>query len=936
MNHAARTARLAVLLPLLALATPAAGAAFPPHLRFCSISGARVTVHYHQGLEAMARQAVALATEILERHEARYRHRVGHLHIVLADVDDDPNGYSTPFPYPLVNIRAASPDGSDEFGNFTGWLRYVLTHELAHSVHLDEGRGIVRVGRKVFGRAPYLFPNLFAPTWMIEGLATYEETEGTAFGRGRNPDARMVLRMAALEGAFLREDQAVLAQDRWPQGQASYLFGEAFLREMTARSGPSTLPELARVQAGHVIPYLDDLTSIQVTGTSFHAHWQEWSAEERSRAQREAEQIQAAGLTPSCALTTRGIRQTEPRFSPDGAWIAYSSETLTRFPAIRLMRPDGSGDRRLADRNGGTSLSWTPDGRALVYDEPDLFHAFSHFSDLRTVELASGRVRWLTRGLRARDPDVAPDGGSIVFVRRLGDRSDLYTIGLDGHGLRRLTNSAPGTQWSGPHWRPQGDVIAASRWTAGGWLDLVEVDPATGAATNLTEDRAKDVEPTWTPDGEHLIFRSDRDGVSNLYALRREDRALLRVTNVEGGAFSPSVSPNGSEVAFAAYSSRGYDVHLAPLDLARAPHAEPFHDPYPTPGPDPEPETAAARTYNPFTTLLPRFWTPLLRSADRETLYGAATAGADPLFRHVWGLDVYRGTASGRFSSQGFYQYDRLWPTFLLTLEDEKDLVSQGILRTRRLNLQASVPLWRSVRSSQTFSLTWRRERQEAEGSTGSPLDLGGVEAAWTLSTAKQYPLSISPLDGYRLRLAYLKEDPSLGSSLSLGKVSVDARAYLRLFGESDVLALRTGGGFTVGQPGFQRSFAVGGFPDSDLFDLVKTNMAVLRGYPDNAFPGRSFAEANLEYRVPLAALERGERSLPLFVRHLHTTAFFDAAHAWSGVFRLGDVKTAAGISLGADTYVGHRLPLTGQVSLARGFAPGGDTRVYFRLGLAF
>ena len=37
----------------------------------------------------------------------------------------------------------------------------------------------------------------------------------------------------------------------------------------------------------------------------------------------------------------------------------------------------------------------------------------------------------------------------------------------------------------------------------------------------------------------------------------------------------------------------------------------------------------------------------------------------------------------------------------------------------------------------------------------------------------------------------------------------------------------------------------MGGFPDSDLFDLVKTNMAVLRGYPDNAFTGRRFAEAN-------------------------------------------------------------------------------------------
>src|SRR5258708_12973149 len=98
----------------------------------------------------MARQAAALATEILERHEARYHHRVGRLQIVLADVEDDPNGYSTPFPYPLVYIRAASPDGSDEFGNFTGCLRYVLTHDLAHTPHLAEGRRLVSAGPTTF------------------------------------------------------------------------------------------------------------------------------------------------------------------------------------------------------------------------------------------------------------------------------------------------------------------------------------------------------------------------------------------------------------------------------------------------------------------------------------------------------------------------------------------------------------------------------------------------------------------------------------------------------------------------------------------------------------------------------------------------------------------------------------------------------------------
>jgi len=248
-----------------------------------------------------------------------------------------------------------------------------------------------------------------------------------------------------------------------------------------------------------------------------------------------------------------------------------------------------------------------------------------------------------------------------------------------------------------------------------------------------------------------------------------------------------------------------------------------------------------------------------------------------------------------------------------------------------------SVPVRRTLRSTQALSLTWRRERDTLLTDPARPrVDLGGLETAWTLSTARQYPFSISPVEGGRLRVAYLREGAALGSDVSLGKVTVDGRLYTRVFGESDALALRAGGGFTNGQPGFDRSFTVGGFPDSSLFDLVRTNVAVLRGYPANAFTGRSFAQANLEYRIPLSGLQRGWRSFPLFVRHLHGTLFFDAAHAWTGPLQLRDVKTAAGAGLGIDSYLSHRLPLTGMVWLARGFNQGGETRVYFRLGLAF
>ncbi|HEY8150051.1 MAG TPA: BamA/TamA family outer membrane protein, partial [Vicinamibacteria bacterium] len=248
-----------------------------------------------------------------------------------------------------------------------------------------------------------------------------------------------------------------------------------------------------------------------------------------------------------------------------------------------------------------------------------------------------------------------------------------------------------------------------------------------------------------------------------------------------------------------------------------------------------------------------------------------------------------------------------------------------------------TLPLHRSLRAAHSVSLAWRRRRETLEDADKPDrVDLGGIEAAWSISTAKRFPFSISPVEGYRLRVALVKEAPGLGSEVSLGKVLVDGRVYSRLWRENDAVALHLAGGFTVGQARFEKSFTVGGFPDGVLFDVVGTNHAVLRGYPDDTFVGRRFVDANAEYRFPIAHPQRGYRLLPVFVRHLHGTVFADAGSAWSGDFRWGDLKTAAGAALGADLTLGHALPLTVSVGLARGFADRGETRAYFRAGLAF
>jgi hypothetical protein len=627
-----------------------------------------------------------------------------------------------------------------------------------------------------------------------------------------------------------------------------------------------------------------------------------------------------------------------PRFSPDGEWIAYTSRVLTRFREIRIMRPDGTGARVLTRRNGGTSLSWTPGGRMLVFDEPEAHRVFAQYSDLRAVDVASGKVHRLTRGARAREPDVSPDGRRVAFVRQHIGRSELATIGLDGSGMRDLTASEAGVQWSGPRWSPQGDSIVASRWRPGGWLDVVLVDAGSGAVTPLTDDRAKDVEPAWSPRGDYVVFRSDRDGVSNLYAFRLADRALLRVTNVLGGAFTPDVSPAGDRLAFAEYGARGYDLRLMSFDLVRLPAADAFVDPYPAGRAAPAPVDTSDRPYRPLPLMWPRFWSPSVDRASGETRLGIVTAGSDPLFQHAYLLNVYRGSVTERVGSFALYQYDRLWPTLLAAFENKYEPSSAGSIRHRReLTFSATIPVLRTLRSAQSVSLAWRRSRETRER-TPSPrrLDLGGLEAAWSLGTVQQYPYSISVVDGVRLRVAYLKEDPAFGSDLSLGKLFADARAYVRLRAPGDTLALRVGGGTTFGARGFTDSFAVGGFPNGSLRDVVGTNGSVLRGYADDAFMGRRVLHANVEYRMPLGHPQHGWRSLPIFVRHLHATAFADTAQAWSDRFHWSAMKTGLGIAVGADLSLSPGLPLTATVGVARGVAEKGETQVYFRTGLAF
>jgi Tol biopolymer transport system component len=234
---------------------------------------------------------------------------------------------------------------------------------------------------------------------------------------------------------------------------------------------------------------------------------------------------------------------------------------------IGVVRADGACRRLLTDEVGfSVASAWSPDGRRIAFSSsrsaPQGPGNLLPYSELYVMNADGSNVQRITRNVNLIDFQAAwsPDGRRIVVARGSGDPpppgqlaqpTDLWIIDLATGRERQLTNSPSTWEWFA-HWSPDGRRIAfeGDLTDPGGAGDVYTINVDGTGLRQITTDPAYDGDAHYSPDGRLLLFDSDRTGNLDVFVMRTDGTGVLRLTRDPSVDLAGSFSPDQQYIAF--------------------------------------------------------------------------------------------------------------------------------------------------------------------------------------------------------------------------------------------------------------------------------------------------------------------------------------------------------------------------------------------------
>jgi serine/threonine-protein kinase len=282
--------------------------------------------------------------------------------------------------------------------------------------------------------------------------------------------------------------------------------------------------------------------------------------------------VPAAGGEPQ-ALTQLGEEESThrwPQALPDGKHVLFTSNgTQPTYDnaSLEVVAVD-SGERKVVYR-GGTFGRFVPSGHLVFLNHGTLF---AIRFDLESLTTSGAPVPVLQKIASSPSEGGAQfdfsDTGRLIYSAQT-EVTTAYPIDWVGRDGTVSTLYAEPGLYTNPRLSPDGNRLALTVLRNGNW-DVWVHDVARGVSTRLTFDDGVESEQVWSPDGEFLIFSSDRAGPDALYRKRADGSGELeRLTEPRLAQWASGWSKDGRYVAF--MENKGtYDLSVLDLETREA------------------------------------------------------------------------------------------------------------------------------------------------------------------------------------------------------------------------------------------------------------------------------------------------------------------------------------------------------------------------------
>ncbi len=937
--------------------------AVDPELNWKTIENKNFYVHYAQGNKAIAERvmAIAEAAHLRLTVELNWTPK-DRTHLVLSDETDQPNGFASPLFFNYSVIFLAPPTSVNTLEDFDDWLTTLIVHEYTHIIHLDKSAGAPAKLRHVFGRFFLLFPNLFQPSWITEGLATYKETDfehGT--GRGQSAMAASMMRMEVLQGVQ-PISHVNLPVATWPAGSTRYLYGVYFMRFIGEVYGADKRQQWIEEYSDNLLPFLINTTANKVLGNNLTVIWAEYELWLNDKFLPQIDAITARGIKAGKQLSESAYRTNTVRAIKNKKGVQVYYVQNNGYKRASLIHIDETGKRReLIELNGAAQLDLHASAGILL-TQNEFCNNYTMYSDIFLFDTDSNELKRLTQCGRYLFASWFPDGKQIVAVQHnagkfelqlLDETAQLKTVLWQANNheiIAQIDVSADGKQ------------LVASVWRKGyGWnIELFDIESRRWK--NVTRGTNIAAYPQFTAAGD-IMFSMEANNVYNLYRYHMSTGKVEQLSNVLGGAFQSSQAVVGGAIYYSGYSAQGFAIYkmqpesmpVSGDDVTRLAEAQLISEAFVFSDDrlqlvDYNVTTHEQRKYSAWSSLTPRWWFPDFEFSEQRSRLGLSTGGADALGIHQYLFSVAHDTQLDEttarlayaYAERLFFSWARINDVYLdnagaVSRVTRRDVASLTLAYQRRL-VQKQSNLLFSIISDHSAD---RKRVDNAQPWAGVSDHILGI--AWLSNSADVNPLSISLIDGHSLRL--VAEDSSLLNSDFSGQVyTFDWQQYIRI-GKESVIALRFLQGWGVGSP---QLFRLGGEGFSqNALDLLLSGAGsegvfdrrsyALRGYREGLpqLRGRRVQLLSGEWRFPLQRIERGIMAPPVGIMQWFATLFVETGTAYQ--HSPETYYSSAGFEISADINLYYGVLLRARLGYAHGFDHDiGDDRLYLKIGSSF